>query len=157
MLSDAAYTPNRRMIATKDNYLQYYEKQRGGEITVFRGGQQGDGLGDILRGILRFIAPIALRGVSNFASSTLKAREQGSSWKDAAKGAIAPTLSAIARDVVGNVSTQGGSGAMFHGVEGVPDENVRLYKRRKAAKKHKPKKVKKSKSKHFSQQDVLNY
>jgi hypothetical protein len=145
------------MITTKGNFLQYYEKQRGGEIPVFRGGQQGDGLGDILRGILRFIAPIALRGVSKFAGSTLKAREQGASWKDAAKGAIAPTLGAIAKDVLGNVSSQGGSGAMFHGVEGVPVEAGRLYKKRKPSKKHSVKKVKKHKSSKFSAGGVLNY
>jgi hypothetical protein len=145
------------MITTKDSFLRYYESQRGGEIPVFRGGQQGEGLGDILRGILRFIAPIALRGISKFAGTTLKAREQGASWKDAAKGAIAPTLGSIAKDVMGNFSNQGGSGALFHGVEGVPDETIKLYKRKRAGRKHKVKKVKKHKSNHFSSGGVLNY
>jgi hypothetical protein len=77
-------------------YYRYYRSQSGGEIPVFRGGRQsGEGLGDILRGIFRFIAPIALRGFSTFAGHTLDAHQKGASLKDAAKSALNPTLNSV--------------------------------------------------------------
>lgn len=74
-------------------YCRYYQAQSGGEIPVFRGGfQSGEGLGDFFRGLLRHIAPIALRAVSSFAGRTLDAHQKGSTLKDAAKQALLPTL-----------------------------------------------------------------
>lgn len=97
-------------------YYRYYEAQRGGEIPVFRGGRQsGEGLGDILRGIFRFIAPIALRGFTTFAGHTLDAHQRGATLKDAAKSALTPTLnsvtSGIAEQFRGGGQKQAGSGA----------------------------------------------
>jgi hypothetical protein len=78
-------------------YCRYYHAQSGGEIPVFRGGRQsGEGLGDILRGIFRFIAPLALRGISAFAGHTLDAHQKGATLKDAAKSALTPTLNSVA-------------------------------------------------------------
>lgn len=63
---------------------------------MFRGGfQSGEGLGDFFRGLLRHIAPIALRGISAFAGRTLDAHQKGSTLKDAAKQALLPTLHSV--------------------------------------------------------------
>lgn len=84
-------------------YCRYYEAQSGGALPVFRGGRQsGEGLGDILRGIFRFLAPIALRGISTFAGHTLDAHQKGATFSEAAKSALNPTL----RTVVGGVADQ---------------------------------------------------
>jgi hypothetical protein len=78
-------------------YYRFYKAQHGGEIPVFRGGRQaGEGLGDFLRGIFRFLAPVALRGLSTFAGRTFEAHQKGATLKDAAKAAISPTLSSVA-------------------------------------------------------------
>ncbi len=78
-------------------YCRYYQAQSGGEIPVFRGGRQsGEGLGDILRGIFRFIAPLALRGISKFAGHTFDAHQKGATLKEAAKSALTPTLNSVA-------------------------------------------------------------
>ena len=83
------------MDSQSDSYVRYYTSQHGGSIPVFRGSryyQEGAGIGDILRGIFRFIAPVAVRGLSSFAGNTLRAHEAGASLADAAKAAIAPAL-----------------------------------------------------------------
>jgi hypothetical protein len=120
-------------------YSKYYNSQLGGEIPVFRGGQHGAGLGDILRGLFRFLAPIALRGMSAFASSTLQAHDRGVPLKDAAKGALRPALGAIVSAAQGAVRQQtgsGGSSALFQGTHGIPFEPSTRYKK-SSAKRHK--------------------
>lgn len=100
-------------------YCRYYQAQSGGgDIPVFRGGRQsGEGLGDILRGIFRFIAPLALRGISAFAGHTLDAHQKGATLKDAAKSAINPTLSSVASGFAEQFerkkNEQAGSGVPF--------------------------------------------
>jgi len=64
--------------------------------------QQGSGFGDILRGIFRFIFPIAARGVSTFVGEAVKAHDSGADWKTAAKSAILPT----AQNVTGRTLDQ---------------------------------------------------
>ena len=112
-------------------YLKYYQGQVGGaaDFPVFVGGQHGEGLGDFFRSVLRFIAPIALRGLSAFTSTTLRAHEGGATLKDAARSAIAPSLGAMASAVSGSFGTQAGSSAnaLFAGNEGVPYEGERIY------------------------------
>jgi hypothetical protein len=79
------------------DFRSYYESQLGGQLPVFRGGlQRGAGLGDILRGIFRYLAPMALRGLSTFAGSTLAAHQAGAPLAAAARSAIMPTISSIA-------------------------------------------------------------
>ena len=96
-------------------YCRYYEAQSGGQLPVFRGGvQNGEGLGDFFRGLLRFVAPIAVRGISNFAGHMIDGRHKGQSLKEAAKQAIRPTLGAVASSISeqmqGAKSEQTGSG-----------------------------------------------
>ena len=46
-------------------YCQFYRNQIGGALPVFRGADQyGDGLGDILKGVFRFLLPIATSAAS---------------------------------------------------------------------------------------------
>ena len=69
-------------IMSQSDYCRYYQSQRGGEIPVFRGGSQsGAGIGDILRGIGRFLMPVALRGIGSFAGHTLTGTASGISLK----------------------------------------------------------------------------
>jgi hypothetical protein len=101
-----------------NQYLQYYKRQYGGEIPVFRGGQHGDGLGDWLRGALRWLMPVAFRGLTTFGARAADAHNSGQSMTDAMKTAIRPALSAAAQDALARA--QGGSGALFAGDHGVP-------------------------------------
>jgi hypothetical protein len=99
------------MPISKEVYVRYYkQQQQGGSLPVFRGGrhdqQEGAGLGDIFRGIFRFAAPIALRGLSSFATNTLRAQQQGVPLGEAAKAAILPALSEAARSAVGQAGGQ---------------------------------------------------
>ena len=128
---------------SQSEYLRYYRAQRGGEIPVFRGGQSGAGLGDILRGIFRFLTPLALRGVQAFAGSALASTRAGMSMAEAAKSAIRPALAAAGGPGLPNVvdamapgliprsTHQSGSGTLFDGENGVPttDKAIKRYKR----------------------------
>jgi hypothetical protein len=84
------------------DYCAYYESQMGGaQLRVFRGGiQSGAGLGDILRGVFRFLVPIALRGLGSFAGRTLLGAQAGKSLGEAAKAALAPSLGLMAQHAV---------------------------------------------------------
>jgi hypothetical protein len=115
---------------------------------VFRGGtQSGAGLGDMLRGLFRFLMPIALRGIQTFAGNTLAATQAGVPLSLAAKSAIMPTISAVAGSAAptvsrlmntvipglipaNNTTAQSGSG-LFSGQNGIPntEEARRQYKR----------------------------
>ena len=113
-------------------YCRYYQAQSGGEIPVFRGGRQsGEGLGDILRGIFRFVAPLALRGISKFAGHTLDAHQKGATLKEAAKSALTPTLNSVASGFAEQIqrgkNEQTGSGMAL------PHHNYRQPGRKKDA------------------------
>ena len=100
-------------------YLRYYTAQSGGELSAFHGsrrGQTGDGLGDILRGIWRTIFPIAARGASTFLTETIRAKEAGGDWRDAAKAALAPAAHSVLSDGLSaaGVGRQSGSGRRRH-------------------------------------------
>lgn len=146
-------------------YLRYYQQQVGGsaDIPVFIGGQHGAGLGDFFRSVLRFIAPIALRGISTFASNTMRAHESGASLKDAARGAIKPSIGAIASAVhesLNKPQAGSGAGALFTGDEGIPFKGVRIYNGVSRKRKAKPKKraAKRSKKQaHHDHGDGYNF
>lgn len=125
-----------------DAYYKYYVSQAGGEFPVFRGGQHGAGLGDIFRTIFRWIAPIAVRGLTTFATNTMKSYDKGSSFKEAAKGAVAPTLGALRDAVTAKFQAQqqqSGSGpsALFSGDAGVPYAHAGYKRAHVGGKKHK--------------------
>ncbi len=112
-------------------YEQQYRKQNGG-TTVFRGSrrwQRGDGVGEILRGIARFMLPVVLRGASAFAGETLDANERGESLGNAAKGALKPALQAAVQAVAENF--QGGVGKQE------PARSKRSIKRKRKSSKRK--------------------
>lgn len=88
-------------------YLQYYKAQTGGQLHTFSGtrrAQLGGGLGDILRGIWRTIFPMAARGASTFLNETLKAKNGGINWGDAAKAALLPVAKEAAAHAIEKVA-----------------------------------------------------
>jgi hypothetical protein len=102
---------------------------------VFQGGlQSGAGLGDIPRGLLRFLMIAALRGISSFAGNTLAGTQDGMSLPNAARATIVPALSAAAGSQGPTVSRivsalapelaggtqQRANGVLFDGENGVP-------------------------------------
>ena len=138
------------------DYCAYYDSQMGGaQLRVFRGGiQRGAGLGDILRGVLRFLVPVALRGLGSFAGRTLLVTQGGKTLGEAAKAAIGPSLGVMAQHAMPAASRfmnayipgvmpsqppaqqepekqRGGGGSLFEGVNGIPASSraVKQYKR----------------------------
>ena len=133
---------------SQSDYCRYYRSQRGGEIPVIRGGSQsGAGIGDILRGVGRFLMPVALRGIGSFAGHMLSGTASGMSLKNAAKAAVIPSLSAP----VGLSSGQSGSGVLFDGENGIPTTEKAISRYKRAADiisgSPAPKRSRKSKSK----------
>ena len=119
-------------MAPSSTYCAYYTKQYGGEFPVFRGGQNGAGLGDTLLSVMRWAAPLALKGLASFASNAVDAHGKGASVKDAAKAAIRPALGAMAQTFASHMqpAQQSGSGhdALFSGVQGLPYQGSGGYK-----------------------------
>jgi hypothetical protein len=93
------------MSTPKEVYVRYYKKQRqsGGQLPVFRGSrheQDGAGLGDILRTVLRVegpiarrAAPIVMKGATTFARSAMRAHQEGIPLGEALKQAVGPAVS----------------------------------------------------------------
>jgi hypothetical protein len=119
-------------------YCKYYQSQAGGSAAfpVFVGGQHGEGLGSLFRSVLRYIAPVAMRGITHFASNTLQKHGQGQSLVDAARSSVGPALGTMASGLVSKPS-QSGSGSfsekqsvspLFDGVNGIPHGVKRAYK-----------------------------
>ena len=140
-------------VMSQSDYCRYYQSQRGGEIPVFRGGSQsGAGIGDILRGIGRFLMPVALRGIGLFAGHTLAGTASGMSLKNAAKAAVIPSLSAaVGWSGSSTSSGQSASGVLFDGENGIPTTEKAISRYKRAADiisgSPTPKRSRKSKSK----------
>ena len=100
------------------NYLAFFNHKHqtggGSDFPVFKGGrysQYGNGFGDILRPALRFLLPIAARGVTTFLSEAARGRGDGADWATAAKNAILPTANKVFKKVVKRVrKSQVGNG-----------------------------------------------
>jgi hypothetical protein len=117
------------------DYLAHYRNQHGGGMRSFRGGQQGAGIGDILRRVFRFIVPVATTGLKAFAQNALGGVSAGMPILNAAKAAVGPSVQAMAGPLLArlvnntpadaqpagaNSGEQKGSGSLFDGVDGVP-------------------------------------
>jgi hypothetical protein len=111
-----------------------------------------------LRGVLRFLAPIALRGLGSFAGRTLLGTQAGKTLGEAAKAALGPSLGVMAEHAVPAASRfmntytagvgpqqpqpqaqqqatqRGGSGqSLFDGIEGIPTSPMAIKKYKRAA------------------------
>ncbi len=150
-----------------DVYVRHYLGQRGGALAAFHWArnQNGEGLGDILRAIgrwfqpaLREIAPIAKSGLSSFIKSTSTAMDEGKSLQEAAKGALAPTMSNVLSSAGERVMSrlkgdQTGSGRKrrrhskrkatrkVKGAQSGSGRRRRVYKGKRVAKKARSKKI----------------
>ena len=93
------------MATQVDNYIKYYHLQNGGRLPVFMG-QDGDGIGDMLRGLLGraipFLFPVVQGALNTFMDSAQKGISEGKSVKDVLKDTLNPTL----KSVVGGVGEQ---------------------------------------------------
>lgn len=118
-------------MSLSSDYWTYYNKQYAGE-SGFDGGQHGAGLGDVLRNVFRWAAPIVLKGAATFASNAVDAHGKGATLKEAAKSAIRPSLGAMAQTLASRIhpAQQSGSGqdALFSGVQGLPYHGSGGYK-----------------------------
>lgn len=74
-------------------FLRHYRGQYGLGFPVYRGErfQSGNGLGNILSGIGRFLLPILVPSAQAFISATAQQMNKGLGIKDAAKAALTPT------------------------------------------------------------------
>ena len=90
-----------------DPRVEFYKKafsvrQRGGgggsAIPKFYGFsryQNGGGFGDVLRGLLRRVIPVAKDGFAAFLRAGGESMKDGSTWKQALKSSIKPTIGAV--------------------------------------------------------------
>jgi hypothetical protein len=118
-----------------DAYCKYYKGQHGGsaEFPVFVGDQHGEGLGSVFRSVLRFFIPIALRGITSFATNTLQKHNDGAELSEAARSSIMPALGAMASGVANAQSGKGlfagenGVKALFSGENGISHDRQHQY------------------------------
>ena len=83
----------------------FSQRGNGFEIPVFRGSsryQYGQGIGDVLRGIWRFIPslarflkPVAIKGAQTLLKSSSEAIKEGATVKDVIKSTLKPTVDAV--------------------------------------------------------------
>lgn len=121
-----------------NTYVRHYEAQSGGNIPVFSGGnipvfkggsvQYGAGIGDFFRGLFRTLFPVALKTVGAFVGNAAEAHAKGASIKDAAKGALKPTLNTAISGVVQAFGNQIGSGKGYKRRRGNKKRNKRSKK-----------------------------
>ena len=90
-------------------YFDLYT-QRGGDFPVFQGArhiQYGNGFGDVLRGFLRHVLPVAVKGAASFLGSLMQKRDEGQNWGNAAKSAIIPAANTVLNETANKIR-QGG-------------------------------------------------
>ena len=101
--------------------IEFYQtafSQRGNgfDFLVFMGisrYQYGQGLGDVLRGIVRFIPrvaqllkPVAMKGVQTLLKAGSKAIKEGATVKDVIKSTLKPTIGAVVDATVDQVASK---------------------------------------------------
>ena len=62
---------------------------------TYRYQQHGGGLGDMFRSIWRWVKPVAQKGFEALLRSGGESMSQGSTWKEALKSSLKPTLGAV--------------------------------------------------------------
>lgn len=70
----------------------------GAYIPVFAGAsryQYGQGIGDVIRGILRFFRPVAIKGAQTLLKAGSEAIKEGASVKDVLSSTLKPALGAV--------------------------------------------------------------
>ena len=104
-----------------DPRIEFYKAafSQGGngfDLPVFRGNfsyQYGQGFGDVLRGIVRFIPrvaqffkPVALKSVQTLLKAGSEAIKEGATVKDLIKSTLKPTVGAVWGDTVDQVASK---------------------------------------------------
>ena len=104
-----------------DPRIEFYkaafsQQGNGFEIPVFRGVsryQDGQGVGDVLRGILqffpkvaRFLKPVVIKNAKTLLKSGSEAIKEGSTFKDVIKSTLTPTVGAVLGATVDQVASK---------------------------------------------------
>ena len=94
----------------------FSQRGNGSELPLFSGTfryQYGQGLGDVLRGIVHFISrvaqflkPMAIKGVQTFLKAGSEAIKEGSTVKDVIKSTLKPTVGAVFGATVDQVASK---------------------------------------------------
>ena len=98
-------------------YMAAFSQQGNGfDCPVFRGTsryQYGQGLGDVLRGIVRyipmvtqFLKPVAMKGIQTLLKAGSEAIKEGATVKDVIKSTLKPTVGAILGATVDQVASK---------------------------------------------------
>ena len=92
----------------------FYQRGNGFDIPMFRGVsgyQYGQGVGDVLRGILqfvpkvpRFLKQVVIEGAQTFLKSGSDAIKEGATLKDVIKSTLTPTVGAVLGATVDQVA-----------------------------------------------------
>ena len=103
-----------------DPRIEFYkaafsQRNNGFDIPVFRGVsryQYGQGVGDVLRGILqcfpkvaRFLKPVVIKGAQTFLKSGSKAIKKGITFKDVIKSTLTLTVGAVLGAIIDQVAS----------------------------------------------------
>lgn len=104
-----------------DPRIEFYkaafsQKGNGFDFPVFRGTsryQYGQGLGDVLRGIVRYIPrvtqffkPVAMKGIQTLLKAGSEAIKEGATVKDVIKSTLKPTVGAVLGATVDQVASK---------------------------------------------------
>ena len=104
-----------------DPRIEFYkaafsQKGNGFDFPVFRGTsryQYGQGLGDVLRGIVRclprvsqFLKPVAMKGIQTLLKAGSEAIKEGATIKDVIKSTLKPTVGAVLGATVDQVASK---------------------------------------------------